>query len=175
MSKHVTRNGTQYQFSLDPESKARLLYCQAGIEQLTGTDINQSAVVRLALRYLTFHLEEMLSGMSPASEADPLSDTLTDALKYNLRTSLEGSRSIPVFTLDSLKALPLPVSFAELKARLQQSKVPDLKQLLGRPMYESRARRLAGNNTPRLKPRHPKPSPSKPSTTNAIPNQEDTN
>lgn len=136
MSKHVTRNGTHQQFSIDPESKARLLYCQAGIEQLTGTDINQSAVVRLALRYFTFHLEK-------TRQADPPSTTSTDALKYDLRTVLEGSRSFPSVTLEMLKGLPLPVSFSELKARLQgPPKAPDLKQLLGRPMYEGKARRL---------------------------------
>lgn len=110
MSKHVTRNGTHQQFSIDPESKARLLYCQAGTEQLIGTDINQSAVVRLALRYLTFHLERTL-------QANPPSETLLASLKYDLRTAIEGARSFPSFTLEALKAQPLPTSFAELTKR----------------------------------------------------------
>lgn len=134
LSKHVTRNGTHQQFSIDPESRARLLYCQASIEHFCGTEINQSAVVRLALRYMTFHLEGML-------QASPIGTPLVTALKYNLRTSSDGSRSFPSASLAELKALASLPSFAELMARLQPPK-QTFKQLLGRPMYESRTRHL---------------------------------
>ena len=133
-SKHVTRNGTHQQFSIDPESKARLIYCQAGIEHFCGTEINQSAVVRLALRYMTFHLEEML-------EANPPGESLQAALQYNLRTASEGSRSFPIASLAELKTLASLPSFAELKARLQPPQKATA-ELLGRPMFESRVRHL---------------------------------
>lgn len=119
MSRHITRNGTRYQFSIDPESKLRLIYSQACIERLTNTEVNQSAVVRVALRYLVQHLEELSTTTTTTSSSTNPTGT-TDILKYHLRTAIEGSRSAPTASIDELKALASLPSFSELTAQLQQ-------------------------------------------------------
>lgn len=108
MAKHLCSNGTYYQHSIDPFTKARLVFAVSCTKHLTGIESSNSGIVRAAIEMYVRHLDELLELPKDHLEVNTLGQRLRKALNGYWGT-------LKVLSEADLRATPHP-AFSTLEA-----------------------------------------------------------